>query len=91
MKVKTSLGTGAGPPDPCVWELLPVETPFQNSWIHHWQYPTDSLSRDHGQLTCTAASQPPFNNLICCQNIATVIVNDINHYLLPFNDYCIRS
>ena len=26
---------GAVPPDPRVWDLLPVETPFQNSWIRH--------------------------------------------------------
>ena len=24
------------PPDPCIWDLLQVETPFHNFWIRHW-------------------------------------------------------
>ena len=27
---------GAAPPDPCILDLQPVETPFKKSWVRPW-------------------------------------------------------
>ena len=35
MKLKLIQHLEAAPLDSCIWDLLPVETPFQNFWIRH--------------------------------------------------------
>ena len=57
-KIKTSSVPEGAPPDPCIWDLLQVETAFQNFWICHCSYNTCCVT---GFLRCLPYTANTYN------------------------------